>query len=183
MRRGFKTEAYAIAREIRAELNLNALEPLDPWVLAEHLAIPVWRLSKYKEILQSVRLLSGPQQGAFSAMIAFVGSHRVVIHNDAHAVTRQRADIAHEIAHALLLHKPHIVRAGKPPDFDQTQEEEASWLGSTLLVTECMSACRKNIPVSDAAAKMGASEELMRWRINTTGARTRVARARRARAA
>jgi Zn-dependent peptidase ImmA (M78 family) len=185
MRRGFKTEAYAISREIRAELELTALDPLDPWALAEHLAIPVWRLSEYKEILHAVRLLSGPQQGAFSAMIAFVGHHRVVIHNDAHAITRQRADIAHEIAHALLMHEPHVVRAGKSPDFDQGQEEEASWLGGTLLITEeaCLSACRKNLSIAEAAATMGVSEDLMRWRINATGARKRVARSRQARAA
>jgi Zn-dependent peptidase ImmA (M78 family) len=186
MRRGFKTEAYAISQEIRAEIGLNSLDPLDPWVLAEHLAIPVWRLTEYQEIAPgAVQLLSDTQQGAFSAMVAFVGHHRVVIHNDTHAITRQRANIAHELAHALLMHEPHVVRAGKSPDFDQGQEEEANWLGGTLLITEeaCLYACRKNLSVSDAATEMGVSEELMRWRINATGARKRVARARQARAA
>jgi Zn-dependent peptidase ImmA (M78 family) len=186
MRRGFKTEAHAISREIRAELELTMLDPLDPWVLAEHLAIPVWRLSEYQAAVpKSVALLVGSQQGAFSAMVAFVGHHRVVIHNDSHALTRQRADIAHELAHALLMHEPHIVRAGKEPDFDQAQEDEASWLGGTLLVTEetCLSVCRRNLEISVAASLMGVSDDLMRWRINATGARKRVARARQARAA
>jgi Zn-dependent peptidase ImmA (M78 family) len=182
MRRGFKTEAHALSHEVRGELGLTAFDALNPWALADHLAIPVWRLSEYTEIPKVVDLLSGIQQGAFSAMIAFVGQQRVVIYNDAHAITRQRADIAHELAHALLLHEPHIVRAGRPPDFDQSQEEEASWLGGSLLVTAetCLAACRRKQAVSEAAAAMGVSDELMRWRINATGARKRVARARRA---
>jgi len=186
MRRGFKTEARDLAREVRAELNLTALDPLDPWVLAEHLAIPVWRLSEYATIApKAARLLADAQQGAFSAMVAFVGHRRVVIHNDSHALTRQRADISHELAHALLMHEPHVVRAGKPPGFNKQQEEEAGWLGGVLLVTEeaCLSACRRNLTIEEAASLMGVSEHLMRWRINATGARKRVARSRRGRGA
>ena len=185
MRRGFKTEARELSRQVRGELCLTPLEPLDPWALAEHLAIPIWRLGEYDEIQSAVRLLSGPHQGAYSAMVAFVGHRRVIIHNDAHALTRQRADISHELAHALLLHEPHMVRAGVAPTLDPAQEEEASWLGGVLLVTEeaCMDACRRKLTVADAAAAMGVSEQLMRWRINATGARKRVTRGRRARAA
>src|SRR6266567_2396404 len=40
LRRGFKSEASDIAREVRGELGLGMLEQLDPWLLAEHLAIP-----------------------------------------------------------------------------------------------------------------------------------------------
>lgn len=184
MRRGFKTEARELSRHVRGELGLTPLDALDPWALADHLAIPIWRLSEYEEIQSAVTLLSGPHQGAYSAMVAFVGHRRVIIHNDAHALTRQRADISHELAHALLLHEPHTVRAGTAPAFDPDQEEEAGWLGGVLLVTEeaCLAACRRKLTVSDAAGAMGVSEQLMRWRINATGARKRVARGRAVRA-
>jgi Zn-dependent peptidase ImmA (M78 family) len=185
MRRGFKTEAHDVARQVRDELGLSPLDPLDPWRLAEHLDIPVWPLSRYRhEVPEVVDVLSGSEESAFSAMIAFVGSRRVIVHNDAHAPTRQRADISHEIAHALLLHRPHLVRAGEPPAYDSTQEEEASWLGGVLLVPEeaCLDSCRRQQPLAEAAAAMGVSAELMRWRINKTGAHERVVRARRARA-
>jgi hypothetical protein len=90
MRRGFKKEAHEIGEEVRHELGLAALDPLDPWRLAEHLAVPVWRLADYgAEIPQAVKLLGGSEQHAFSAMIAFMGRHQVIIHNDAHALTRQ----------------------------------------------------------------------------------------------
>jgi Zn-dependent peptidase ImmA (M78 family) len=104
VRRGFKKEAREIAAEVRDELGLTPLEALDPWLLAEHLDIPVWALSSYSEIPRPVEHLSVTETGAFSAMIACQGLRRVIIYNDGHAPTRQRADIAHELAHALLLH-------------------------------------------------------------------------------
>jgi Zn-dependent peptidase ImmA (M78 family) len=184
MRRGFKKEALEISREIRSELGLRMLDPLDPWRLAEHLEIPVWRFSEYlSSSTHAIATLTGVHQSAFSAMVVFHGHQRTVIHNDSHTLPRQRANIAHELAHALLLHQPHAVRAGSEPHFDVEQEDEASWLGGTLLVTEdaCLAACRRSLAERDAAAEMGVSEDLMRWRINATGARKRVARARRLR--
>jgi Zn-dependent peptidase ImmA (M78 family) len=183
MRRGFKTEARALAQEVRAELKLRALDPLNPWALAENLAIPVWRLSDYQATIPgAVERLTGADAGAFSAMMAFVGQHRVIIHNDSHAITRQRADIAHELAHALLLHEPHRVLDGKTPDFNELQEAEASWLGASLLVTDkaCLLLCRRGVSTTAAADRMGVSEPLMRWRINSIAARKRIARGQRA---
>jgi len=179
MRRGFKTDARTLAQEVRGELGLAALDPLDPWALAEHLAIPVWRLSEYGAVIPAaVELLAGGADGAFSAMMAFIGQRRVIIHNDSHAATRQRADIAHELAHGLLLHEPHSVADGHTPGFDETQEAEASWLGASLLVTDeaCLLLCTRDVSTAAAAEAMGVSEALMRWRINSIAARKRVAR-------
>jgi Zn-dependent peptidase ImmA (M78 family) len=181
MRRGFKPEAGDIAREVREELGLSALDPLDPWALAAHLDIPVWSLGSYASLAPSaVRYLSETEQGAFSAMMACHGLQRVIIYNDSHAKTRQRADIAHELAHALLLHRPHPALDGRPPHYDEAQEEEAKWLGGVLQVTDeyCLACCRKGLSVAEAAFGMGVSEQLMRWRLNMSGAKRRVARAR-----
>jgi hypothetical protein len=46
-RRGFKSEANATAREIRAELGLRDLDKLDPWALAARLLVRVESLSDY----------------------------------------------------------------------------------------------------------------------------------------
>lgn len=181
LRRGFKKEAREIAQEVRDELGLGALRPLDPWVLAEHLDIPVWALSDFGETdSDCVAALSGPQSGAFSAMIASVGTRRVILHNDAHALTRQRANISHELAHALLLHESHPVSAGKPPAFIPGDEDEAKWLSSVILVPDevCLDACRNGTSIQNAARTMGVSVELMRWRVNKSGAVVRVERSR-----
>ena len=57
LRRGFKTEAEALAKEVRAELGLAKLDCLDPHQLARHLEIPVVGLSDLpKEFTRSATL-------------------------------------------------------------------------------------------------------------------------------
>jgi Zn-dependent peptidase ImmA (M78 family) len=180
VRRGFKTEATGLAAEIRREICLTAYEPLDPWSLAAHLEIPVWTLSSYRDAIPcATDYLLNSEDGAFSAVLAFDGLARVIIHNDAHALTRQRADISHELAHALLLHQPHPAPTEGRVEFDLAQEEEAKWLGGVLLVPDefCVACARRSIRVETAAEEMGVSVQLMRWRFNMSGARRRAQRA------
>jgi hypothetical protein len=180
MRRGFKTEARELAGEIRVELGISPVEPLDPWQLASHLEIPVWTLSSYASIapLAAAHLLERDTR-AFSALLVSIGLRCAIVHNDAHVPVRQRADICHELAHALLLHRPHSSNDGRPPKFDQEQEEEATWLGGVLLVTDefCVACAIRSVDIAEAAAFMGVSTQLMRWRWNMSGARRRIARA------
>jgi Zn-dependent peptidase ImmA (M78 family) len=181
MRRGFKTEARDIAAEVRGELGLTPFDPLDPWALAAHLDIPVLPLSSYVQTIpDAATYLLEADTGAFSAMLACQGLRREIIYNDGHALTRQRADISHELAHALLLHQPHPALNGRPPHYDNEQEEEAKWLGAVLQVTDeyCLSCCRDGLQVPEAAMRMGVSSQLMQWRLNMSGAQRRVARAR-----
>ena len=53
-------------------------------------------------------------------------------------------------------------------------------VGGVLQVTDefCLSCCRKGVKVPEAAMRMGVSQQLMRWRMNISGARRRVARIR-----
>src|SRR5687768_3946946 len=83
-----------------------------------------------------VDYLAYRQPQVFSAITVFRGARRIIVHNDAHAPVRQRSDLAHELAHALLMHAPH------PPfcsdgqrTYDRRLEAEAGWLGPVLLVT------------------------------------------------
>lgn len=182
MRRGFKTEASQIAEQIRSELGLSELQPLDPWRLAEHVDVPILSLSEFKAAAPGcVSTLTGAEQSAFSAMVAFVGRRRTIVHNDTHALTRQRSNICHEIGHVLLIHEPHPARPREPLHYDPAQEEEAAWLGAVLLAPDyaCLHACRNGHPVQAAASRLGVSVSLMRWRINASGAQARVKRERR----
>jgi Zn-dependent peptidase ImmA (M78 family) len=179
MRRGFKTEARQIGEQIREELGLNQLQALNPWDLADHLDVPVLPLTHLAdEAPGCVQTLTGPEQSAFSALVGFVDRKRIIVHNDAHALTRQRADICHEIAHVLLIHDPQRAAPGEALEYNQDQEDEAAWLGAVLLVPDaaCLQSCRNGDPVPTAAKRMGVSIALMQWRINKSGARARVAR-------
>ena len=107
MRRGFKTEANAIACEVRGELGLAPASPLDVWQLAEHLEIPVIPLSGLRETAPlAADLFLNDGQEMFSGVTVFHGSERTIVFNDAHVPGRQASDVGHELAHGLLLHPP-----------------------------------------------------------------------------
>lgn len=181
MRRGFKTEAARIGQQVRTELGIDQMQPLDPWRLAGHLDVPVLTLSDLSsDHPDCVQTLTGSERSAFSAMVAFVGRRQTIVHNDSHALTRQRSNLCHELSHVLLIHQPHPARPGEPLGYDADQEDEAAWLGAVLLAPDqaCLNACRNGRSVEVAAAALGISPSLMRWRINASGAEARVQRER-----
>jgi hypothetical protein len=179
-RRGFKTEATTIARDIRAELGISSVAPLDPWALAAHLAIPVFTLSEFRTVAPSAyKAFAGRLKGQFSAVTVFDGPTRAIVHNDRHTPQRQRSDLAHELAHCLLFH-PATAPIGDrgSREWDATHEREAAWLSATLLVPDdaAVLIARKGQPVKEAAQEYGVSEKLMNYRLRVSGALIRVAR-------
>lgn len=181
-RRGFKSEANATAREIRAELRLKDLDKLDPWALAAHLLVPVEPLSDYaRDAPLAVHHFTAVDSGAFSACTVFDGARRKIVHNDAHLPGRQASNVTHELGHALLLHPPTPALDDRGcRQWNQDIEDEAQWLAGALLLTEdaALSIARQGVSVSAAAEHFGISEQMVTYRLNVTGARTRVARAR-----
>ena len=174
LRRGFKTDADALSRELRAELGLTSVAPLSPQVLADHLDIPLVPLSSYGDAALT-RFFRGKGRSRFSATTVFVTStKRVIVYNDFHAQTRQASDIMHECAHGLLLHEPRIAFGpGGCRDVDDACEQEAAWLGGYLLVPNdaALYVVRRGLSLEDAAAEYGVSQDLIRWRIQMSGAR------------
>lgn len=180
LRRGFKTEANAIAREVRAELGLAASSPLDIWALAEHLAIPLRPLHDLKATVpDAVRHFTSVERGAFSAVTVFAGQKRVIVYNDRHSKERQASNLAHELAHALLLHPPQVaLNEYGCRIWSKECEKEADWLGGALLVSEeaALFVVRRGFSIGRAAALYGVSVKMMRFRLNVTGAMQRASR-------
>jgi hypothetical protein len=95
---------------------------------------------------------------------------------------RQASDVTHELGHALLLHPPAPALDHRGCRlWDHNIEDEAQWLAGALLLTEdaALWIIGSRMPVTTAAERFGISEQMITYRINMTGARTRVARARR----
>ncbi len=186
MRRGFKTEAKAIAREVRDEMSLAPTSCLDPWRLAEHLCIPVIPMSSFIAAEpEAVRFYQNEGEAMFSGVTVFRGTRRTVVFNDAHAPGRQSNDIVHELGHGLLGHSPTAAM----DEFgcrlwDQEMEDEAHWLSSALLVPEeaALLIVRRGWLPERAAGKYGVSRRMIQWRVNATAARKRVQRMRAKRA-
>jgi Zn-dependent peptidase ImmA (M78 family) len=179
-RRGFKSEANAIAKEVRAEMGLSLVDPLNPWALAAHLDIPVITLSSMAESApHAVHYFSSVSTGEFSAVTVFDGTKRMIVHNDSHARGRQSNDIAHEVSHGLLLHPPKpALDANGCRNLDDASEKEADWLASVLLIPEAaaLNIVRRGLSLDEAAALYGVSQPLVRWRLGATGAKERVSR-------
>jgi hypothetical protein len=175
LRRGFKSEASWFARALRLELGLRPHDPLCPWTLAKHLAIPVIPISDLRPFApEAVLALMTRGRDWFSAATIFVGRHgrrRVICHNDGNAKTRQASDIAHELSHALLGHT-----AAEMFERDPIAEEEAQWMGPALLVSDeaAVRIAQQGLSIPAAAHAFSVSDQLMRMRLNVTAALKRV---------
>jgi Zn-dependent peptidase ImmA (M78 family) len=178
LRRGFKSEANGLARAMRNELGLQIHAALDPWMLAEHLAIPVMVLSELQgDCPLEVAYLLGASSGVFSAVTVFRGSNRIIVHNDGHTRARQAANLAHELGHALLLHQPApALDLLGCRDWNNSMEEEANWLGPALLISDeaALHIAREELSVTEAAERYGVSDQLVRMRLNVSAAKKRL---------
>ena len=180
MRRGFKSEANAIAREVRTELSLSRTSPLDVWRLAEYLEISVVPLSTlHSAAPEAARLFLNGGQELFSGVTVFRGPRRTIVFNDAHASGRQANDVGHELSHGLLLHTPAAAVDGRGCRvWDRDAEAEANWLSGALLVPEeaALHIVRRGLSTREAAARYGVTPKMIQYRLNVTAARKRVRR-------
>lgn len=181
LRRGFKTEANVTSRELRSELGLDSAAPICPFQLASHMDVEVIKLSTFlADHPEAASYLLGDGKGEFFAVTLCGLRPRCIIYNDAHPPVRTAADIAHELAHMLLLHPAHrLSNETGGRHFDKELEDEANWLGPAILVSEeaAINVARQGWTLNRAATHYGVSEVLMRMRLGVTGAYNRVRRA------
>lgn len=181
LRRGFKTEANVTSRELRTELGLDSVAPICPFRLAEHMDVELIKLSAFlADHPEAASYLLGDGKSEFFAVTLCGLTPRRVIYNDAHSPARTAADIAHELAHMLLLHPAHrLTNETGGRHFDKELEDEANWLGPAILVSEeaAVNVAKQGWSLRRAATHYGVSEELMRMRMGVTGAYIRVRRA------
>lgn len=179
-RRGFKTDANSIAREIRAEMKLGVFDRLDPKDLATLLDIPIISLTELAVQSPFINHLVDKEPEVFSAVTVFYGPNRTIVHNDGHSSPRQNSNLAHELAHGLLQHPPSAALDDRGSrNWNQEVEDEASWLSGVLLVTEeaTIAIARGQLTSRSASWSLGVSGEMIRFRMNATGAAKRVQRA------
>ncbi len=187
LERGFKTWAENLSLSIRSELSLPAHAALSPHRLAEHLDVQIWTPRDVPGITDAMlRQLLHTDPDGWSAVSCAVAGKVTVIYNPQHSAGRQNSDIAHELAHVLLEHEPSKIvmshdGAMVMRSFDPKQEEEANWLGWSILLPRpaLIRAIKARKSVDDIAQEWCVSRQLVEFRIRMTGARTQVARGRR----
>lgn len=177
MKRGFKSWCEKVAEHVRKDLDLQPGAPLDPWVLARHSDIRVWAADEIPNLDQKVlRTVLVEDKNSWSAATLNVGSTDLVILNSSHSRARQTSSLMHEIAHLLLGHNPARVDVSEDgflllQSYNKEQEEEADWLGGTLLLPRIALVWIRgqDMDLAQAATLYGASRDLLRWRLDKTG--------------
>jgi Zn-dependent peptidase ImmA (M78 family) len=167
---GFADECEEISLEVRAELGLRSHDRLDPRRLADHLAIEVAPLDRYRKLLpEEVARLTEIDPTALSAVTVFYGTKCMILVNPEHSAEREMNTIAHELAHVMLEHEPKPLFEG---DCERVwcgaEENEADYLAGALLVPRdavrpVMSLAGED--VATAAEHFGVSDAVMARRI------------------
>jgi hypothetical protein len=181
LRHGFKAEANRISLRLRVGLGLASHAPIDLKRAAGLFGALVVSLEDLRDAAEdAVRHLTEVEPGAFSAVtIPLSDTERVIIYNHTHSPGRQNSNIAHEIAHLALGHEFTLpIDTTGSRIIDRDIEEEANWLGPTILISNeaALHILREEIDALTACGLYGVSAEVLRMRINASGARIRLRR-------
>jgi uncharacterized protein DUF955 len=177
LRRGFKSQCERRSVELRRVLALRPLDPLSAVEVARHYNVTVWRPHQITGIPDGdIKHLLGPARDEWSGFTLRIESRHLVVLNSAQSPRRQNSVLMHELAHIILGHELAFAMFADSGDFtpstyDQNQEEEAAWLGGTLLLPRpaLLWMRRQYLSDDEAATHFGVSPDLLRWRIRMTG--------------
>ncbi|MCP4360698.1 MAG: ImmA/IrrE family metallo-endopeptidase [Chloroflexi bacterium] len=171
-RYGFKKECEDYAGEFREELHLAPHDPLCPRKLAHHLGIPVFGIKDSQvidpEVIQHWQQCAG---GGFSGLIIQDGTRKEVHHNDFHHPRRQNSNISHELAHIILGHDLDVpIKENGERAYDRLIEEEAKWLGATLLLPKSATVhiVKNGLLKEEIEEVYGVSYSLYQFRLQVT---------------
>jgi Zn-dependent peptidase ImmA (M78 family) len=183
VRRGFKSQAERNSAAARKAVGITLLAPLDPWAYAAHLKVTVLDFHKLGLTPTVVRQLIQADQDSWSAMTIQEEQAFGIVLNPAHALTRQRSDLMHELAHIELRHVPSSVQVSETgllllSDYSEDQEQEADWHAAALLLPRdgLMHLRSRNTSSEQVAAQYGVSKQLTEWRIRMTGVDVQIRR-------
>ena len=121
----------------------------------------------------------------WSAATLELATRTIVIYNPKRSSGRQASDIIHELAHLVPGHEPAKLVFSESGflairSFDAKQEDEANWLGWSLLLPRdaLMSARRSRMATAQIAEAYGVTEKLVDYRLQMTGVNAHIKRAR-----
>ena len=183
--RGFKSWGENVSLQQRHALRLQATDPLDPWLLADHMGVKVWTVQQIPGLDSGyVKILLHEDPESWSAVTICVETIDVVILNSAHSVRRQASDLTHELSHLLIGHKPARIDVSEEGlmlnTYDKKQEEEANWLAGCLLLPRnaLLFIQRQGMASDIVETTYRVSQEMLRYRLNVTGVDSQLRRVR-----
>lgn len=178
--RGFKARANRIALDVRKQIGLTQIDPIDPVAVCAFYGVELLSMSG---LSCDCSAFKGSGQGCFSAMTVPCGIRTAIVHNDTHHPLRQRSNICHELAHLFLGHQ-HVAPLNEDGEraHDSGIEAEANFLGGSLLMpNEAARYVVSHGLASRAQLIYGVSRPMLEFRLRMSGAH--VIQARRVRSA
>jgi Zn-dependent peptidase ImmA (M78 family) len=177
LKRGFKSQCERRALELRRVLKRKSIDPLAAADVAAHYTIEIWRPTDVNGVPPSdLQHLIGAGSDEWSGFTLRVENRHLVLLNSSQSPRRQNSVLMHELAHIILGHElvsGTLTEAGHfvPSTYNQDQEDEAAWLGGTLLLPRpaLLWMRRRQLSDDEAATHFGVSLDLLRWRVRMTG--------------
>ena len=169
--RGFKADCQRRALELRLDLGLNKIDPLNSFDLARHLTI---ECQPHSEICGQMDIYEKLNCSYWSAILLRLNTKSLIIYNDSHSEARHQSSVMHEIAHYILEHTAPPISSQIPLfyiDHSPQQELEANTLSSILLlpriiIEHCAKTKKK---IDEMSAQYGISSALIKKEINMCG--------------
>jgi hypothetical protein len=177
LERGFKSWCERSALATRTELSIEAHAPLSARTLAGHLGVFLLTPGELPGLPTEVlHQLTHKDPHGWSAVSFTVEEQVTIIYNGQNSSGRQSSDIMHELSHIILDHDPSQIILSTDGmigmrSFDAKQEDEANWLGWTLLLPRpaLMHSIHLGRSTAQIASDYDVSEQLVKYRIGITG--------------
>jgi IrrE N-terminal-like domain len=177
LERGFKSWCERVATAMRVELQLAPHAPLPAQRLAEHLGIEIITPHDIPDLPpDALRQLTTVDRFGWSAVSFAVDGITTVIKNPNNSAGRQSSDIMHELSHVILDHEPTQLILSEAADvamrsFDAKQEDEANWLGWTMLLPRpaLIHCAHRRLSPANIASEYEVSATLVAFRQRVTG--------------
>ncbi len=197
LRRGFKKEAEAQSIAIRQKLGISPNAACPARRVAHLLGVSVSPAQCLEGLVETILSDEFPDSqlvaermawllrpnGEFSAIVAVIKEHKMVLYNGAHSPARQESDIMHELAHIICEHPGDCLQLNADiglRHFDVSHEEEAKWLGATLQIPDqgLFALVKAGLSNQAIAEIYGSSLEMVVFRRRTLGIDVRISRTR-----
>ena len=177
MERGFKARCEQMAKSLRLAIGIGPTDPLHPLRLARFLNVHVLSLDEIGLSKADFRQLAFADSDSWSAITVTGFGKEAIIPNPSHTGGRHASNVIHELAHLILGHKPSTVFfVGDNADialrgYDRSIEDEANWLGATLLLPRnVLTSCKsRKVPNERICLEYGVSRQMLKFRLDVTG--------------
>ncbi len=189
LRRGFKSQCERRSTEFRKRLARRPADPLSAIDLANHVGVTVWSAAQVDGFSEGdLKQLTKIDKESWSAFTLRVRNQHLIVFNPGQTEPRVNSVVMHELSHIMLGHE--LASAGMtedghliPSNYDQDQEDEAGWLGGTLLLPRpaLLAIRRAELTDDQTMFEYQVSRKMLTWRFRMTGVDYQIASARKKR--